>query len=89
MKSSLNDFIVLCLLLFLGASLSSSSGISVWFHSGCSNGTEGSGVISDLYLDDFGISFIGKISTKKVASYDSIIVPTFMSGTSDFTTTNL
>jgi hypothetical protein len=40
-------------------------------------------------FDELGISFIRKISSKKVASFDSMIIPTSISGTLDFTIKNL
>src|SRR3990170_3182458 len=86
MKSSPKDFAVLCLLLLTRVSLSSSTGFST-----CSIAMVGSGITSSSSLDrvgifsfdELGISFIGNMSSKKVASFDSIIVPTCMSDTSD------
>jgi hypothetical protein len=57
----------------------------------------GLGIVINSWLDELGISwfdeldepFIRKMSSKKVASFDPIIVPTCMSGTSDFTIKNL
>jgi hypothetical protein len=72
------------------------SSFSIGF-SKCSIGMVGLGILTNYCLDELGISrfdelgisFIGKISSKKVASFDSMIVPTSISGTSDFTIRNL
>jgi hypothetical protein len=50
-KSSPKDFAVLCLLLLLGVSLSFSTGFSK-----CSIGKVGSGILTNSYLDELGIS---------------------------------
>src|SRR5437870_4164298 len=88
MKSSPKDFVVLYLLLFRGASLSSPIGFSTSEGSSCVTGMVGSGEIGSL-LDTLGVSFIGNTSSKNVISLDSIIVPSYMSGTLDFTIKNL
>src|SRR5207237_6096440 len=89
MKSSPKDFVVLCLLLFRGASLSSALGFSTSEGSFCVTGMVGSGDMIGSLLDKLGVSFIGNMSSKNVTSLDSIIVPSYMSGTLDFTIKNL
>jgi hypothetical protein len=89
MKSSPKDFSTLCLLLLLGASLSSSSRTLSCDCSKISTGVLCYGVISKEYLELILISFIGNMCSKKVASQDSIIVSAYTSGTSDLTTKNL
>src|SRR5438105_8861749 len=89
MKSSPKDFVVLCILLFRGVSLSSSIGFSTSEGSSCVTGMVGSGEMIGSLQDKLGVSFIGNTSSKNVTSLDSIIVPSYMSGTQDFTVKNL
>jgi hypothetical protein len=93
MKSSPKDFASLHLSFLVGISLSFSSRTS---SGGCSNDSTGdsidivkSGAILEENLALLHISFIGNIFSKNIASQDSKIVSTCISGTSDFTTKNL
>src|SRR6266498_6165647 len=79
MKSSPKDFVVLYLLLFRGASLSSSIGFSTSEGSSCITGMVDSGEMIGSLLDTLGVSFIGDTSSKNMTSLDSIIVPSYMS----------
>src|SRR6266540_931615 len=88
-KSSPKDFVVLCLLLFRGASLSSPIGFSTSEGSSCVTGMVGSGEMIGSLLDKLDVSFIENTSSKNVTSLDSIIVPSYMSDTLDFTIKNL
>src|SRR6266542_3422889 len=88
-KSSPKDFVILCLLLLRGASLSSPIGFSTSEGSSCVTGMVGSGEMIDSLLDKLGVSFIGNMTSKNVISLDSIIVPSYMSGTPNFTIKNL
>ena len=89
MKSSPKDFAILCLLFLLGTSLLSFSRTSSCDCSKYSSVVLDSGIISEENLAMLCISFIGNMFSKNVASRDSIIVSTCISGTSDFTTKNL
>src|SRR6266508_2779456 len=89
MKSTPKNCVVLCLLLLRGASLSSSFGFSTSEGSSCVTGIVGSEEMIGSLLDKLGVSFIGNTSSKNVTSLDSIIVPSYMSGTPDFTIKNL
>src|SRR5438105_14839873 len=65
MKSSLKDFVVLCLLLFRGASLSSSIGFSTSEGSTCVTGMVGSGEMIGSLLNKLGVSFLLEIRPQK------------------------
>jgi len=88
MKSSPKNFSTLGLLLFLRTALSSSSWIFTGGRLKDSIGVTGSGINLDENFKVLCISFIGKTFSKNVASRNSIIVSTYTSGTSDFTTKN-
>src|SRR5438034_6721324 len=86
MKSFPKDFAILGLLLLAGVSLLSFSRTSSGGCSKYSLDVLDSGNISEEVLTMLCISFIGNIFSKNVASRDSIIVSTCISGTSDLTT---
>src|SRR5438128_200452 len=88
-KSSPKDFVVLCLLLFRGVLLSTSIRFSTNEGSSCVTGMIGSGEMIGSLLDKLGASFIRNTSSKNMISLDSIIVPSYMLGTLDFTIKNL